>query len=629
MEHQPRTHRRPRGSTGRTTPIPSSPECPEFTVPGVLMLSNASTMALRCPQETEVVLEQSHVPPGFPQTPSSGEWNAGLTRPRSGRRPAKRGWVRDAEWMWEWPAPKSGRDAGMTADEVAYGLLHRLTRRITVQNDHALNLLSRQAAAMRPWCDYAVRAENLAGMLTKSRAGLYFGRTWHSDTQSVFDQVTGIGHRVQPQYDECSKVSDACTDAIKQGLELAQSTLESGQYVRNAEPLGDLNSRARWIDGQLTVWQRALAGLEEACAVGFPDLTQPALELETLLEFDGFLEHAQTAEHDGSLVDQDWLQDQLRHDGIPARVETVVDDGVNLTMASLIVPTSTDLLPDRSRSASGDLHRHERASAFARRYANGLAQIALRVLELLSSAVESRDLVVNLWAKGTSPATGQESRDCVLSVKCASVAIQELRLRAIDPLVCLRSLRGSVVDNTKSGTRPIRPLIDFDKNDPRFIAGANLVATLDTRPNLMEMTPTEFEQLVTDLFSAMGLDAHLTRASRDGGVDCVAYDSRPVLGGKIIIQAKRYRNMVGVSAVRDLFGAVHNEGATKGILVTTSTLGRGSHEFAEGKPLELLDGSNLLHLLSEHLNLQARIEMISDVIGDDQEPPFSSDTRTQ
>lgn len=43
-------------------------------------------------------------------------------------------------------------------------------------------------------------------------------------------------------------------------------------------------------------------------------------------------------------------------------------------------------------------------------------------------------------------------------------------------------------------------------------------------------------------------------ASRDGGVDCVAFDPRPIFGGKVVIQAKRYKGTVGVSAVRDLFG---------------------------------------------------------------------------
>ena len=92
----------------------------------------------------------------------------------------------------------------------------------------------------------------------------------------------------------------------------------------------------------------------------------------------------------------------------------------------------------------------------------------------------------------------------------------------------------------------------------------------------------------------------------------MAWDHRPIFGGKVIIQAKRYKNTVGVSAVRDLFGTMQNEGASKGILVTTSGYGKSSFEFAEGKPLELLSGSNLLYLLSEHAGIEARIEPPED-----------------
>ena len=128
----------------------------------------------------------------------------------------------------------------------------------------------------------------------------------------------------------------------------------------------------------------------------------------------------------------------------------------------------------------------------------------------------------------------------------------------------------------------------------------------------MELTPSEFESLITNLFQKMGLETKLTQASRDGGVDCVAFDSRPVLGGKVVVQAKRYKNTVGVSAVRDLFGTMHNEGASKGILVTTSGYGTAAYEFQKGKPIELLDGGNLLYLLKEHANIEAKIVMPED-----------------
>ena len=72
------------------------------------------------------------------------------------------------------------------------------------------------------------------------------------------------------------------------------------------------------------------------------------------------------------------------------------------------------------------------------------------------------------------------------------------------------------------------------------------------------------------------VETKLTQASRDGGVDCVAWDMRPVVGGKVIVQAKRYKHTVGVSAVRDLYGTVMNEGAAKGILVTTSGYGKSA-----------------------------------------------------
>jgi restriction system protein len=63
------------------------------------------------------------------------------------------------------------------------------------------------------------------------------------------------------------------------------------------------------------------------------------------------------------------------------------------------------------------------------------------------------------------------------------------------------------------------------------------------------------------------------------------------------MQAKRYKNTVGVSSVRDLFGTMHYEGASKGILVTTSGYGKAAYDFANGKPIELITGSNLLYLL--------------------------------
>ena len=57
---------------------------------------------------------------------------------------------------------------------------------------------------------------------------------------------------------------------------------------------------------------------------------------------------------------------------------------------------------------------------------------------------------------------------------------------------------------------------------------------------------------------------------------------------------------------------MQNEGASKGILVTTSGYGKSSFDFAAGKPLELLSGTHLLYLLAEHADIEARIEPPED-----------------
>jgi len=204
--------------------------------------------------------------------------------------------------------------------------------------------------------------------------------------------------------------------------------------------------------------------------------------------------------------------------------------------------------------------------------------------------------------------TGRSVRTCLITIRTSRETCTSFDLSKVDPQACLQRLNASV---SKSPTElvPVRPVLEFNMVDSRFVEETDVLSGLDQRPNLMELTPSEFESLITNLFQKMGLEARQTQASRDGGVDCVAFDPRPTFGGKVVIQAKRYKDTVGVSAVRDLYGTVMNEGASKGILSTTSGFGKASFEFAEGKPLELLSGSNLLHLLAE-AGTEAKIEML-------------------
>ncbi len=242
-------------------------------------------------------------------------------------------------------------------------------------------------------------------------------------------------------------------------------------------------------------------------------------------------------------------------------------------------------------------------------YVNGIAELALAALSALVRSEDSGKadtVLLNVMVDDVDTATGLDVRYCVLSVQVEREDFKRFDLGRVDPLDCVRRL-GAVVPRGSTELSPVRPIIEFDKDDARLISATEVAAHLDSRANLMELSPTEFESLIQNLFTKIGLDTHQTQASRDGGVDAIAYDSRPIFGGKIIIQAKRYKNTVGVSAVRDLYGTVLNEGAGKGLLVTTSGYGKSSYEFAKNKPLELLEGGHLLHLLKEHLGLDAVI----------------------
>ena len=242
-------------------------------------------------------------------------------------------------------------------------------------------------------------------------------------------------------------------------------------------------------------------------------------------------------------------------------------------------------------------------------YASIVAQVTIRTIHEIFEADRSQHIetiVFNGYVETIDKGTGRDMRICLVTVRTTRDVFMQIDLSRVDPEMCLKTLNASV-SKSPSELAPVRPVLEFNMVDPRFVEETDVISTLDQRPNLMELSPSEFESLITNLFVKMGLEARQTQASRDGGVDCVAYDPRPIFGGKVIIQAKRYKHTVGVSAVRDLFGTLQNEGASKGILVTTSGYGKAAYEFAEGKPLELLSGSHLLHLLKEYADIDAKI----------------------
>ncbi len=274
-----------------------------------------------------------------------------------------------------------------------------------------------------------------------------------------------------------------------------------------------------------------------------------------------------------------------------------------------------------SKDQVDDIHLPE--AVLNKMYDSLLYQISLRTIHEVYESDQTNSIaavVFNGWVRSIDKGTGRSITACVLSVQAPRGEFQEIDLRHVDPKTCFKTLKG-VGSSRLHGLSPIAPIMQLNREDKRFVSSYSVVGKVDQSTNLAAMDWEDFEHLIREVFekefSQGGGEVKITQASRDGGVDAIAFDPDPIRGGKIVIQAKRYTNTVDVSAVRDLYGTVVNEGALKGILVTTADYGPDSYAFAKDKPLTLVSGSNLLHLLEKHghratIDLKAAKQILAD-----------------
>jgi restriction system protein len=246
-------------------------------------------------------------------------------------------------------------------------------------------------------------------------------------------------------------------------------------------------------------------------------------------------------------------------------------------------------------------------------YESVLYQVVIRTIHEIFEAdyakhVES--VVFNGWVPTVDKATGKDLTAFLLSCHASREQFEQFNLSRVDPKETFRALKG-LQAGPLAQLAPVRPIMQINREDKRFIEGREVLEGIDPSENLATMPWDDFEHLVRELFSeifsAADSEVRVTQASRDGGIDAVAFDPDPIRGGKFVIQAKRYAGLVSVSAVRDLYGTMINEGAAKGILVTTGHFGNDSREFAKDKPITLIDGSNLVYLFQQHGH-EVRIE---------------------
>jgi restriction system protein len=122
---------------------------------------------------------------------------------------------------------------------------------------------------------------------------------------------------------------------------------------------------------------------------------------------------------------------------------------------------------------------------------------------------------------------------------------------------------------------------------------------------LSEMDWREFEKLIAELLERDGWDIQLLRGTKDGGIDVISSRTDPTIGPlKAVWQAKRYGEgrKVQLAHARELSGVVHREAATKGVLVTTTSLTRGALDWIKQDEFRLSarDGDEVRRWIQRH-----------------------------
>ena len=268
-----------------------------------------------------------------------------------------------------------------------------------------------------------------------------------------------------------------------------------------------------------------------------------------------------------------------------------------------VVPVVRGYRYIRTRDAIDPLPRL--ATEVRQRYARLIACVALRTLHevFVSTPGDVVEAVVfNGRVSTIDRATGKPDRPHLLSVEAERSVFEDIVLAAVEPAACLKRLNALVSPNPFD-LEAVEPFIAFDLKRFRFTDDMDVIAGLDSRKNLLNLSPTEFEHLVRQLFVAMGAEAWTTIPSKDGGVDAVATSKNLFFGGVCLIQAKRWTGVVGLESVHALTGVMADHNATTGVLVTTSWFGRASEQFANRNRVTLINGAELKQLIKEHLKM--------------------------
>ena len=130
--------------------------------------------------------------------------------------------------------------------------------------------------------------------------------------------------------------------------------------------------------------------------------------------------------------------------------------------------------------------------------------------------------------------------------------------------------------------------------------------TQDLIQHIHAVTPEYFEQIVADIFTALGFSTEVTGGADDKGVDVIARYSDGLDFAPIYIQVKHYCGTMKVTPneIQKLAGAVLLHGGLQGVLATCGAFAQPVPEYLQGLPgarnIALVDQHQLVELMIRH-----------------------------
>ena len=161
-----------------------------------------------------------------------------------------------------------------------------------------------------------------------------------------------------------------------------------------------------------------------------------------------------------------------------------------------------------------------------------------------------------------------------------------------------RKIKNSIISDSESDDEEADA--DVIGNDPVDDFKTKLQEAINN------MSPAKFEQFSRALLTEMGVKftEKSIKISNDGGIDGYGYhrDEDDFRTTRVVIQCKRYNaGKVGEPEINQFLGAMSKFQADYGVFITNNLFTeQARHAVAEGKPITLIDGSELIKLVMKY-----------------------------